>query len=94
MALFARGQTVTVTDEITRELLIGVWISDGSLKVESNAKGEADISALKGDSLTVSLGGYETLRTSRSALARFKPSSFLPTAGKKGKSQIPAAFRG
>lgn len=73
MALFARGQTVTVTDETTRELLIGVWISDGSLKVESNAKGEADISALKGDSLTVSLGGYETLRTSRSALTGDQP---------------------
>ncbi|HEX2898326.1 MAG TPA: hypothetical protein VHS96_01280, partial [Bacteroidia bacterium] len=75
--LCMQAQTVTVTDQITQERLIGAWVSDGRLKVETNAKGQADISQLQGDSIAVSLGGYETYRTARTALTGDNPTIAL-----------------
>jgi hemoglobin/transferrin/lactoferrin receptor protein len=75
--LCVHAQTVTISDQITQERLIGAWVSDGHLNIESNAKGQVDISQLKGDSLFVSLGGYESIRTTRAALTGENPTIVL-----------------
>lgn len=68
LALQAGAQTITVTDHTTQEALPGAWVSDGQDKVQTNAKGQVDAGLLKGDSIIVTLAGYQTLRTDRAGL--------------------------
>jgi hemoglobin/transferrin/lactoferrin receptor protein len=75
LGLCLHAQTITVIDKTTQERIPGAWIADEQVKVQTNADGQADISALTaGDQLTISLPGYETLKVERASLeaAAFK----------------------
>ena len=65
-ALFTTAQTITVVDKTTRETIPGVIIfsNQPKLSVETNTKGQADISALKSaDSIFFKIVGYSTMTT-------------------------------